>query len=90
MLPSHTVTVPSDSPCRCQFKGDQVRRFLLDLAALARTLAWLREAGNALIAWDDAAYPRALLTISDPPPALYFRGRSELLNRPALAIVVRR
>lgn len=58
-----------------------------DRAALARTLAWLREAGNALIAWDDAAYPRALLTISDPPPALYFRGRSELLNRPALAIV---
>ena len=58
-----------------------------DPAALARTLAWLHEAGNALIAWDDAAYPRALLTISDPPPALYFRGRSELMNRPALAIV---
>ena len=58
-----------------------------DRAALASTLAWLREAGNALIAWDDAAYPRALLTISDPPPALYFRGRSELLNRQALAIV---
>jgi DNA processing protein len=58
-----------------------------DHAALANTLAWLNDAGHALIAWDDAAYPRALLTISDPPPALYFRGRGELLNRPALAIV---
>jgi DNA processing protein len=56
-------------------------------AALEHTLAWLGEAGHALIAWDDAAYPRALLTIADPPPALYFCGRSELLNRPALAIV---
>jgi DNA processing protein len=55
--------------------------------ALATTLAWLREAGHALIAWDDAAYPRALLTISDPPPALYFCGRAELLNHQALAIV---
>jgi DNA processing protein len=58
-----------------------------DRAELARTLAWLREAGHALIAWDDTAYPRALLTISDPPPALYFCGRSELLNCQALAIV---
>ncbi len=58
-----------------------------DPAALDLTLAWLRESGNTLITWDDPAYPRALLTIADPPPALFFRGRSELLNRPALAIV---
>jgi DNA processing protein len=58
-----------------------------DPAALEKTLAWLREAGHALIAWDDPAYPRALLTIPDPPPVLFFRGRSELLNRPGLAIV---
>jgi len=58
-----------------------------DPAALALTLAWLREPGHSLIAWDDAAYPRALLTITDPPPTLFFHGRSELLNRPALAIV---
>jgi DNA processing protein len=58
-----------------------------DRTALASTLAWLKEAGHALIAWDDAEYPRALLTISGPPPVLFFRGRSELLNREALAIV---
>ena len=58
-----------------------------DPAALDRSLAWLREPGHALIAWDDAAYPQALLSIADPPPVLYFRGRHELLNRPSLAIV---
>jgi DNA processing protein len=58
-----------------------------DAAALERTLVWLREPGRLLVAWDDPAYPRALLTIADPPPAFYFCGRSELLNRPALAIV---
>jgi len=58
-----------------------------DPALLARTLEWAREEGNALIAWDDARYPRALLSIADPPPVLFFRGDVALLNRPALAIV---
>ena len=58
-----------------------------DPVALEQTLTWLRESGHSLVAWDDPAYPRALLTITDPPPVLYFHGRSELLNRPALAIV---
>ena len=46
-----------------------------------------REPGHALLAWDDAAYPSALLTIGDPPPVLHYAGELELLNRPALAIV---
>ena len=54
---------------------------------LNRTLAWLGEPGHGLLAWDDPAYPRALLMISDPPPALHYAGRPELLNRPALAVV---
>ena len=58
-----------------------------DPALLERTLSWIAEAGHALIAWDDADYPRALLTISDPPPAFYYSGRRELLNRPSIAIV---
>jgi len=56
-------------------------------AALERTLDWLREPGRALIAWGDDAYPQALLSITDPPPVLYFCGRPEFLNRPSLAIV---
>jgi DNA processing protein len=58
-----------------------------DVATLEQTLAWLREPGHALVAWDDPAYPHTLLSIADPPPVLYLHGRSELLNRPALAIV---
>jgi DNA processing protein len=56
-------------------------------ALLQRTLSWIAESGHALVAWDDADYPRALLTISDPPPAFYYRGRRELLNQPSIAIV---
>jgi DNA processing protein len=56
-------------------------------ALLERTLSWIAEPGHALVAWDDADYPRALLTISDPPPAFYYCGRQELLNRPSIAIV---
>jgi DNA processing protein len=58
-----------------------------DRAELARTLAWLGDPGHVLLAWGDPAYPRALLTITDPPPVLYYTGDLELLNRPALAIV---
>jgi DNA processing protein len=54
---------------------------------LDATLAWLRDPRHSLVAWDDVDYPRALLAIGDPPPAFYFVGRRELLNRPALAIV---
>lgn len=58
-----------------------------DPGQLQRTLAWLGARGHALVAWDDADYPAALLTTADPPPAFYYLGRRELLNRPALAIV---
>jgi DNA processing protein len=58
-----------------------------DPALLERTLSWIAEPGHALVAWDNADYPRALLTISDPPPAFYYSGRHELLNRPSIAIV---
>ena len=56
-------------------------------ALLERTLSWIAKPGHALVAWDDADYPRALLTISDPPPAFYYCGRHEFLNRPSIAIV---
>ncbi len=59
----------------------------VDEAPLAATRAWLAEPAHEIIAWDDADYPRALLDLGYAPPALYFVGRRELLNRPALAIV---
>ena len=55
--------------------------------AVARALAWLEQPGNAVVTLADAAYPRLLLEIADPPAVLYCRGHTELLNRPALALV---
>lgn len=56
-------------------------------AAVERALEWSSHADCAIVTLGDAAYPNRLLEISDPPALLYVRGRVELLNRPALAIV---
>jgi DNA processing protein len=52
-----------------------------------RALAWLELPGNSVVTLADAAYPRMLLEIADPPALLYCRGRTELFERPALALV---
>ncbi len=63
----------------------------LDSGAVAKSvelaLAWLDQPGNAVVTLADAAYPRLLLEIADPPALLYCRGRIDLLNRPVLAVV---
>lgn len=73
-----------------RFTGAQVTREL-DSAVVGegvqQALTWLEVPGNAIVTLADAAYPRLLLEISDPPAVLYCRGRIELLNRPALAVV---
>ncbi len=56
-------------------------------AAIEAALAWAEEPGNRLLTLADADYPQALLDTADPPTLLYVKGCSELLNRPALAIV---
>jgi DNA processing protein len=55
--------------------------------SVARSLAWASEPGHWVITLADEVYPRLLLEIADPPPLLYARGRVELLQRAALAIV---
>jgi DNA processing protein len=55
--------------------------------AIERALRWAEEPGHAIVTLADAAYPRLLLEIPDPPPLLYTVGRIELLGRPSLAIV---
>ena len=49
--------------------------------------AWLEDPANRILTPADRNYPQRLLQIPDPPPLLYVKGRSELLSRPALAIV---
>ena len=51
------------------------------------TLQWLAEPGNHLLTWADSEYPQTLLQTADPPPLLYVKGRLELLQQQALAIV---
>jgi DNA processing protein len=50
-------------------------------------LAWASEPGNHILTLADATYPRALLTMPDPPPLLYAKGRLDLLQVRAVAIV---
>ena len=59
----------------------------LDADASRPALEWLQQPGNHLLTLADAAYPRLLLEIPDPPPLLYAKGCLEMLDRPALAIV---
>lgn len=59
----------------------------LDESALAPAIAWLAEPGNHLITLADAEYPQAMLQTADPPPFLYVKGRLDLLQQPALALV---
>nr|WKF57928.1 DNA processing protein DprA [Paraburkholderia busanensis] len=56
-------------------------------AQLDAVLAWRASAGNQLVTLDDPAYPPALLTMPDPPPLLYIKGRLELLHARAVALV---
>jgi DNA processing protein len=59
----------------------------VDESALRPTADWLQDPGNAVLTLADADYPQSLLNISDPPMLLYLKGRRDLLNVPALAVV---
>ncbi len=54
---------------------------------LAPALDWLADSQNHIITLGDPDYPQLLLNISDPPLLLYVKGRLDLLNARALAIV---
>jgi DNA processing protein len=55
--------------------------------AVARALVWAEQPAHWVITLADDTYPRMLLEIADPPALLYARGRVDLLQRAALAIV---
>ncbi len=58
-----------------------------DEAMLSPIAGWLDDPQNSIVTLADSDYPQTLLNIPDPPFLLYVKGRRELLNRPALAIV---
>ena len=74
----------------CAVVGDKAAALLgngADAAAVDQACAWADAPDQHVITLADADYPRLLLETADPPTLLYIRGRVELLNRPALAIV---
>ncbi|MGF6776137.1 DNA-processing protein DprA [Paraburkholderia sp. GAS334] len=54
---------------------------------LAAVLAWRDEPGNQVLTLGDPAYPPSLLTMPDPPPLLYVKGRLDLLHARSVAVV---
>ena len=60
-----------------------------DSNLLASTLEWIFREENQLVTLADSAYPKSLLEISDPPPLLYIKGNTALLENEALAVLAR-
>lgn len=73
--------------------SDKIARAILQSPSVefeqrvAITADWLAQADNKLITLADGDYPANLLTIPDPPVLLFVKGRVDLLQAPALAIV---
>lgn len=66
-------------------RGRPIR--ICPIAEAEREMEAARKIGVQLAAIDEAGYPPLLAVIEAPPPLLYVKGRSELLGRPAIAIV---
>ena len=73
-----------------QAAGEKAAAAVRTPVPLERMLAvetWLDDPANRIVTFADSIYPQALLQIADPPPLLYVKGRVELLNHIALAVV---
>lgn len=79
---SFSVLSRTVKPAVAQAIVDASIRFDLDSVD-----AWLQQPGNRVITIADSEYPQSLLNIADPPFLLFVKGRLDLLNNPAIAIV---
>ncbi|MBC7624264.1 MAG: DNA-protecting protein DprA [Aeromicrobium sp.] len=68
-------------------KRAQAIRAGSDPERLDATCKWLGGNNNHLLTLADADYPPALLQIANPPIVLYLKGRRELLQSSAIAVV---
>jgi DNA processing protein len=59
----------------------------VDATVLDAVAVWLDDPLNRVITIADAEFPQALLNTIDPPLLLYVKGRTDLLNASALAVV---
>ncbi len=83
------VFAASTSSLKSVVKADVAAEISKGIAddVIAPALAWLEDGNNHIVTLADSDYPQALLNIPDPPLLLYVKGRLDLLNRSALAIV---
>ncbi len=83
------VFAASASSLKSVVKADVATEIVKGVAEdlLTPALAWLEDSNNHLVTLADSDYPQALLNIPDPPLLLYVKGRLDLLNQPALAMV---
>jgi DNA processing protein len=56
-------------------------------AEVEKAMRWAEGRAHGVLTLADAAYPKQLLEIPDPPPLIYVTGSVELLASPALAVV---
>jgi DNA processing protein len=84
-----TVFAASTSSLKSVVKADIAAEISKGIAddAVAPALAWLEDGNNHIVTLADSDYPQSLLNIPDPPLLLYVKGRLDLLNRAALAVV---
>ncbi len=83
------VFAASVSSLKSVVKADvaaEIRKGIAD-DQLTHALIWLEDSNNHLVTLADSDYPQALLNIPDPPLLLYVKGRRDLLNQLALAVV---
>lgn len=55
--------------------------------AATEEISRLTDAGATFLTMDDAEYPGRLMEIFDPPPVLWVRGDTSILNRAGIAVV---
>ncbi|MDR3100477.1 MAG: DNA-processing protein DprA [Paraburkholderia sp.] len=90
-LPQHALAQPFEALAAAA--GNEAARAVLappaaDFAQqVAAVAAWCALPGNALVTLADPAYPPRLLTMPDPPPLLYVKGRLDLLHARSVAVV---
>ena len=84
-----SVFAASFASVRAAVGAEAAERLLQDESVddVALAIDWIAQPGNQVVTLADAEYPQALLNGTDPPILLYVKGRAELLNQPALAIV---
>ncbi len=58
-----------------------------DWQSVEHDLAWSAQAGNHILVYTGADYPKQLKEIPDPPPILFARGDIDLIHFPQIAIV---